>query len=157
MDVRRSTPQLLERREATERRKQEAAQHFENALALEETDIAAARKAYMAALTAHNGHLEARINLGRLLHLHGELEQAERIYRAAKHSSAMLSFNLAILLEDLGREAEAVSAYREALALDPSLHDAHYNLSRLHEQADRPQEALRHLLAYRRHARNQKD
>jgi hypothetical protein len=45
-----------------------------------------------------------------------------------------LSFNLAILLEDLEREEEAVVAYREALALDPALHDAHYNLSRIHER-----------------------
>jgi len=29
--------------------------------------------------------------------------------------------------------------------------DAHFNLSRLHEKANRPREALRHLLAYRRH------
>jgi hypothetical protein len=31
------------------------------------------------------------------------------------------------------------------------MHDAHFNLSRLHEKANRPREALRHLLAYKRH------
>ena len=36
---------------------------------------------------------------------------------------------------------------------DPHLRDAHFNLSRLHERAKRPQKALRHLLAYRRHVR----
>ena len=72
-------------------------------------------------------------------------------------SSATLSFNLAVLVEDLGREAEAVIAYREALALDPDLHDAHFNLSRLHESASRPQEALWHLLAYRRRVRHEVD
>jgi tetratricopeptide (TPR) repeat protein len=118
---------------------------------LEDTDVAAARAAYLAALSVQEEHLEARINLGRLLHLDGQLKEAEKLYRQAKSSSALLSFNLAILLEDLERDEEAVAAYREALAQDPLLHDAHFNLSRLHEKAKRPREALRHLLAYRRH------
>jgi tetratricopeptide (TPR) repeat protein len=63
----------------------------------------------------------------------------------------MLSFNLATLLEDLEREEEAIAAYREALAQDPLMGDAHFNLSRLHEKAKRPREALKHLLAYKRH------
>jgi tetratricopeptide (TPR) repeat protein len=125
--------------------------HYARGHALEETDVAAARAAYLDALNAHADHLEARINLGRLLHLDGELKEAEKVYRAAKNSSALLSFNLAILLEDLNREEEAIAAYREALAQDPSWHDAHFNLSRLHERAQQPKEALRHLLAYRRH------
>jgi tetratricopeptide (TPR) repeat protein len=129
----------------------EAETHYARGHALEESDVAAARAAYMDALNAHSDHLDARINLGRLLHLDGELKEAEAIYRAAKQSSALLSFNLAILLEDLHREDDAIAAYREALAQDPSLHDAHFNLSRLHERARQPKEALRHLLAYRRH------
>jgi tetratricopeptide (TPR) repeat protein len=129
----------------------EAQAHYARGHALEETDVVAARAAYLAALDAHKDHLEARINLGRLLHLDGELTEAERVYRQARSSSALLSFNLAILLEDLNREQEAITAYREALAQDPKMHDAHFNLSRLHEQANQPREALRHLLAYRRH------
>jgi tetratricopeptide (TPR) repeat protein len=125
--------------------------HFQRGHMLEDSDVAAARAAYLAALSVQEDHLEARINLGRLLHLDGKLKEAERLYRQAKTSSALLSFNLAILLEDLEREEEAVAAYREALAQDPLLCDAHFNLSRLHEKADRPREALRHLLAYRRH------
>jgi tetratricopeptide (TPR) repeat protein len=128
-----------------------AHEHYQRGHLLEDTDLAAARAAYLAALSVQEDHLEARINLGRLLHLDGQLEEAEKLYRQAKSSSALLSFNLAILLEDLQREEEAVAAYREALAQDPLLHDAHFNLSRLHEKARRPREALRHLLAYRRH------
>jgi tetratricopeptide (TPR) repeat protein len=128
-----------------------AHEHYQRGHELEDTDVKAARAAYLAALSVQEDHLEARINLGRLLHLDGQLEAAERLYRQAKTSSALLSFNLAILLEDLEREEEAVAAYREALAQDPLLHDAHFNLSRLHEKANRPREALRHLLAYRRH------
>lgn len=129
----------------------EADQHYSRGHALEETDLAGARAAYLAALNASSDHLEARINLGRLLHLAGELKEAEKIYRQARRSSALLSFNLAILLEDLQREDEAVVAYREALAQDPSMQDAHFNLSRLHERANNPQDALRHMLAYRRY------
>ncbi len=62
----------------------------------------------------------------------------------------MLTFNLAVLLEDLNREPEAILAYREALALDPQLADAHFNLARLYERARDPKASLRHLLAYRR-------
>jgi tetratricopeptide (TPR) repeat protein len=125
--------------------------HYARGHALEATDVGAARAAYLQALSISGEHLEARINLGRLLHLDGELKEAERVYRKAKNASALLSFNLGILLEDLAREDEAIAAYREALALDPMMHDAHFNLARLHEKANRPKDALRHLLAYRRH------
>lgn len=130
-----------------------ANEHYARGHALEQSDVAEARAAYLDALNAHHDHLDARINLGRLLHLDGEFKEAEKVYRQAKSSSALLSFNLAILLEDLNREEEAIGAYREALAQDPHLHDAHFNLSRLHERAKQPREALRHLLAYRRHVR----
>lgn len=128
-----------------------AQEHFQRGNLLEESDLDAARAAYVAALGAHEDHLEARINLGRLLHLDGKLKEAEKMYRQARESSAILSFNLATLLEDLGREDEAIATYLDALAQDPLLGDAHFNLSRLHEKANRPREALRHLLAYKRH------
>jgi DNA-binding transcriptional MerR regulator len=123
---------------------------FDKALELEDTDPAAARAAYQACLEADEHHLEARLNLGRLLHLDGRLEEAEKIYRSTQSGEAILSFNLAVLLEDFERETEAMAEYRHALALDPGFADAHFNLARLHERAGHPKEALRHLLAYRR-------
>jgi Flp pilus assembly protein TadD len=128
----------------------DAAAHFERGLALEDSDAAAARLAYSAALAVYSGHLEARINLGRLMHLSGELEAAEALYRAAKQTSALLAFNLALLLEDLGRDEDAVVAYRESLALDPEMHESHLNLGLLYERQQRPREALRHMLAFHR-------
>jgi len=65
-----------------------------------------------------------------------------------------LLFNLAVLLEDLVRLDDAIVAYRQALAVDPSLIDAHFNLARLYELAGEPRAALRHLLAYRRAQRS---
>jgi tetratricopeptide (TPR) repeat protein len=127
-----------------------AEEHFAKGLALEETDPSSARSAYEATLKADPNHLEARINLGRLLHLDGRLAEAEQVYRFGGQAEPFLVFNLAVLLEDLGREPEAIIAYREALALDPHFADAHFNLARLYERARDPKSSLRHLLAYRR-------
>jgi tetratricopeptide (TPR) repeat protein len=127
-----------------------ADEHYAKAFALEDTDPGAALIAYEASLVADPEHAEARINLGRLLHIAGRLAEAERVYRTAKKPEPVLVFNLAVLLEDLDREADAIAAYREALALDPDLADAHFNLARLYERARNPKASLRHLLAYRR-------
>ena len=127
-----------------------ADEHYTKAFSLEDTDPGGARAAYEASLRADPHHLEARINLGRLLHMAGRLDEAEQVYRSAQQREPVLVFNLAVLLEDLDRELEAILAYREALALDPELADAHYNLARLYERAKDPQASLRHLLAYRR-------
>jgi tetratricopeptide (TPR) repeat protein len=134
---------------ATPATDQTADEWFEQALELEDTDPTQARAAYEATLQADPNHVEARINLGRLLHTQGLLPEAERIYRAAARAEPMLVFNLAVLLEDLGREPDAILAYRETLAMDPLFADAHFNLARLYQAKD-PKASLRHLLAYRR-------
>jgi len=123
---------------------------YTRALALEELDPQGARAAYEACLDADPAHVDARINLGRLLHLAGRLTEALRIYRAGDQGEPFLVFNLAVLLEDMDREPDAILAYREALALDPQFADAHFNLARLYERARDPKASLRHLLAYRR-------
>jgi tetratricopeptide (TPR) repeat protein len=123
---------------------------YAKAFALEETNPAAAQAAYEGSLRADPKHLEARINLGRLLHLAGRFNEAEQVYRSADRPEPLLTFNLAVLLEDMNREPDAILAYREALALDPQFADAHFNLARLYERARDPKASLRHLLAYRR-------
>jgi tetratricopeptide (TPR) repeat protein len=123
---------------------------YAQAFDLEESNPLAARAAYEASLRSDAQHVEARINLGRLLHLAGLLKDAEIIYRAAIRPEPLIAFNLGVLLEDLNRPAEAIAAYRDALALDPQLADAHFNLARLYEEASDSKASLRHLLAYRR-------
>jgi tetratricopeptide (TPR) repeat protein len=123
---------------------------YDRALALEDSAPDEARLSYEAVLKADPHHLEARINLGRLLHEAGRLQEAERIYSGAAQREALLTFNLAVLLEDLGREPDAIKAYRETLAMDPQFADAHFNIARLYERAQDAQASLRHLLAYRR-------
>jgi tetratricopeptide (TPR) repeat protein len=125
-------------------------EHYARALAIEDSNPQAAQKAYELCLRADPEHLEARINLGRLLHLAGRLKEAERVYRVGAKADPFIAFNLAVVLEDLEREPDAILAYREALALDPQFADAHFNLARLYERAKDPKASLRHLLAYRR-------
>jgi tetratricopeptide (TPR) repeat protein len=127
-----------------------ADRHYARAIDLEESNPRAAQKAYELCLKADPDHLEARINLGRLLHLAGRLAEAERVYRVGAKADPFIAFNLAVVLEDLEREPDAILAYREALALDPQFADAHFNLARLYERAKDPKASLRHLLAYRR-------
>jgi tetratricopeptide (TPR) repeat protein len=124
--------------------------HYLRGIALEEADRKAARAAYESCLAGDCSHLEARINLGRLLHLEGLLDEAEQTYNAHEEPSAILYFNLGILLEDLRRELDAIEAYRQAIVHDPGMADAHFNLSLLHERLGQAQAAFRHLLAYRR-------
>src|SRR3989454_866757 len=96
---------------------------------------------------------DAHVNLGRLLHEQGMIEEAERHYRLALRESpehATAAFNLGIALEDLNQPADAIEAYRAALATDPRLADAHYNVARLYEKVGKKAAALRHLSIYRR-------
>lgn len=127
-----------------------ADEQYARGLELEDTDVNAARIAYETCLLSDPEHREARINLGRLLHLAGAFAEAEEVYRAAFRPDPIIAFNLGVLLEDLEREPDAIVAYRSALALDPGFADAHYNLARLYERAQDFKSSLRHLLAYRR-------
>lgn len=124
--------------------------HYLRGADLEDADLEAAKAAYHACLHGDCTHLEARINLGRLLHLEGRHAEAESVYRGTTASSPVLFFNLGVLLEDLQRVPDAMAAYRNAIAHDPGFADAHLNLSLLHEGRGESQAAFRHLLAYRR-------
>jgi tetratricopeptide (TPR) repeat protein len=111
-----------------------------------------ARDAYARALALDPSHVEAHLNLGRLLHEAGDARAAEGHYRAAlaaRPGDATAAYNLGVALEDQGREAEALSAYERALAADPACADAHYNAAGLCERLGRHEEALRHLKHYR--------
>jgi tetratricopeptide (TPR) repeat protein len=130
-----------------------AAEWYERGAALESEDRPAAIEAYQHALAADPDLLEARINLGWLLHDGGRLARAERVYREAPAAQArdpLLLYNLGVLLEDRGRKSEAIDAYEGALRADPSLADCHYNLALLCEALGRPQDAIRHMAQYRR-------
>ena len=122
-------------------------------VALERSDRAAAVRAYQRAIAADPARIDARVNLGRLLHELGRLDEAVRTYRgaiAAGAADALLHYNLGVLIDDMDRKAEAKQAYEAALRQDPQMADAHYNLALLCEELDQPREAIRHMAQYRR-------
>ncbi|NMF95848.1 tetratricopeptide repeat protein [Aromatoleum toluolicum] len=126
---------------------------FERALALERDEPESARRAYERAIVEAPQLLDARINLGSLLHEAGCLTEAEHVYReaiAACGSAPTLMYNLGVLLDDMDRKHEAMDAYRAALRGDPGLADCHYNLALLCEQFSKPRDAIRHMAQYRK-------
>lgn len=125
---------------------------FELAEDLEPFEAERARDAYRRCLELDPHHVDAHVNLGRLLHEAGQTRAAETHYRMAlvlRPQDATAAFNLGVALEDLARPADAVAAYERALRADPDNADAHFNVSRLLERAGRKAAALRHLKAYR--------
>jgi tetratricopeptide (TPR) repeat protein len=130
-----------------------AEEWFDQALRLEGGNLRAARDAYEKALAVDPAHLDAHINLGRLLHEAGRLPDAERAYRRALQACGadpVLLYNLGVLLEDMGRKEEAIEAYERALHRNPGLADCHYNLALLCKQLGKPKHAIRHMAQYRR-------
>jgi len=126
---------------------------FERGVALESQAPDAAIAAYERAIAVDPGLVRARINLGRLLHEAGRLEDAERVYRDALRMSCddpLLLFDLGVLLDDMGRKSQAMDAYRAALRRDPRFADCHYNLGLLCRRLGKPRDAIQHLAAYRR-------
>jgi tetratricopeptide (TPR) repeat protein len=112
-----------------------------------------AANAYRRALELDRGHVEAHLNLGRLVHEAGDALAAAEHYRLALKAapdSAIAAFNLGVALEDLGEEELAIDLYGRAIRLDPGHAEAHYNLARLYERAGYSEEAFRHLADYRR-------
>jgi tetratricopeptide (TPR) repeat protein len=126
---------------------------FEKAVFMEQIDEAAAIRAYEAIIADDPSHLDARVNLGRMLHEAGRYDRAERVYREALEACGddeILYFNLAVLLDERSRVRESMQAYEAALRVEPSMADAHYNLSLLYKKIGRAKDALRHMAEFRR-------
>ena len=84
--------------------------------------------------------------------LRGDTRKPRQCYRAAlerEPSHAIAAFNLGVVLEDQGANDAAIEQYANALNLDPSLPDAHYNLARLYGWRGDRERAARHLARFR--------
>jgi len=130
-----------------------AEEWFARACEMEDEGNANAVAAYESAIDADPSFADAYVNLGRLLHEHGRLNEAEAVYRrgiAQCQSDALLRYNLGVLMDEMGRKQAAIQVYREALTLQDDLADCHYNIALLYEASGQTRAALRHLNAYRR-------
>lgn len=119
----------------------------------DEGDAEGAIAAYRQALGADGGQVDARINLGRLLHERGEGDDARALYEEAlalRPDDPLAAFNLGVVHEDSGRVDEALAAYRRAIEADPQSADAHYNLAGLYERIGDRAAAIRHLRTYKK-------
>jgi tetratricopeptide (TPR) repeat protein len=124
---------------------------YERGCDLEGLDEQAAREAYRRTLELEPDHVQAHLNLGRLLHEHGDPRAAAAHYRLAldaQPDDATAWFNLGVALEDTGDIEAAIAAYVHAVEVEPSLADAHFNASRLYERRGQKAPALKHLRAY---------
>ncbi|HKY90182.1 MAG TPA: tetratricopeptide repeat protein [Nevskiaceae bacterium] len=133
--------------------KEDVHELLEEAAALELDDVDGSVRAYERAIAVDAARLDARINLGRLLHESGRMADAEKVYRAAIAAAPhdpLLLYNFGVLLEDTGRRAEAITAYEAALKDDPDFADCCYNLALLYRKEERPRDAIRAMSQYRR-------
>ena len=120
---------------------------------LERENPVKAIEAYQHAIAIDPSRLDARINLGRLLHETRRYAKADEVYRAALRAcgnDALLLFNHGVLLDDMDRKAAAMQAYAAALREDATFADCHYNLALLYQKAGKTKEAIRHLSQYRK-------
>lgn len=139
-------------RKAAEDETMPPAELFDLALELEVLAIEEAVEVYERLLRIDPRHVDALVNLGRLLHEQGRLASAESRYRAALEadpSSSLAAFNLGVVLEDSGRYRDAIEAYERSISIDDSLADAHYNLAQLYERRGDKVAAFRHLKRFR--------
>jgi tetratricopeptide (TPR) repeat protein len=130
-----------------------AQEWFDHGVAMESRDARAAQRSYEQAIAADPSRLDARLNLGSLLHEAGRLSEAERVYREALRlcgGDPALLYNVGVLFEDMGRRPDAIAAYEAAIKAHPALADAHYNLALLYEKTGRARDAIRHMSQYRR-------
>ena len=145
-------PLLHERPDDIEAPDMSAEEWYLLAIDLESTTPAEAKAAYRKAVEIDPRHVDAHLNLGRLLHEEGRVRSAHTQYRQAleaspDHPTAL--FNLAVSLEDLDRPMEALSSYERVIDLAADYADAYFNISGIYERLGKRAEAVRNLKTYK--------
>lgn len=93
-------------------------------------DLDGAIAAFREAIEGHPDYLLARVNLGRALEIKGDADGAiAQLRQAVRDGNLALHHNdLGNVLVHSGHRDEAIECYKKALALDPNLWIARYNL-----------------------------
>jgi tetratricopeptide (TPR) repeat protein len=105
---------------------------FEEARALHlQGRLEDAARLYAALLTAEPAHVAGLVHFGALRLSQGQPAEAALLLRRAAGlaDTAEVHGNLAVALQALGRQGEAVESYRRAVALRPDMVDAHFGLA----------------------------
>lgn len=126
---------------------------FNLALEFETTSGEKARRAYEKALELDPTLSDAHLNLGKLCHDAGNLQESEAHYRAALQCNPgdpAPYYNLGVLSEDMKKPRQAARFYKQALDRDPDFADAHYNLGLVLEALGQKNAALAHLRTARK-------
>jgi hypothetical protein len=120
---------------------------LDEAIALETQDPEAAMHAYRQLIAAEPTREDAYLSLGALHEERDELERALAVYlegAAQCPGSSLLRFNSGVAFQLLSAYREAEEQYLAALALDPTLADAHHNLAIIYMELGEDQRAIRH-------------
>ncbi len=125
---------------------------YQLGVTLEHSDMKASQRAYLKAIESDPEYVAARINLGRLKQLRGQISSAVHQYREAirldpENSEAF--YNLATVFDDLGEREVAINYYRIA---SRSVPEAHLHLGRLLEEQDQSMRAKWHFKAWEKSA-----
>lgn len=99
---------------------------------------------WQATVEARPGNPRARYNLATELQQAGRFEEAIAEFRVTLElePGSDVHNNLGVALFDMGKPAEAIPHYREALLLNPTNLGAHYNMARAHRALGQLDEAI---------------
>jgi protein O-GlcNAc transferase len=105
-----------------------------------------AERLYRRILARQPDHAASLCRLGQIRMRQGRLDAAIALLRRAAGliNSADIQAGLGAVLAAIGRPAEAIAHYRQALAIDPDLAETHSNLGILLAARDGPEAALPH-------------
>ncbi len=88
---------------------------------------------------AHLGVAQCQAEARRPGEVHVTLLDAERV----EPENPVVFANMGIVLSDMGRHADSITAFRRALTLDPEFHEARFNLARAYARAGQRADAAR--------------
>lgn len=129
----------------------EAEEWFELGLKLEPFAPAEARESFRRCLELRPHHARAHVEIGRLLHAHGEFGAAlehQQLALVTDPREPEAHFQLGVALESLGRIPEAMRAWRAAVRLDGKHADAWLCLAIAADRLGDRRAAMRYLDAY---------